>query len=51
MLTMVDGDRALLLDRLPGEPTEPVGDGLGDMGDGVPVLLEVESMEKQEWRG
>ena len=25
-----------------------MGDGLGDMGDGVPVLLEGESMEKQE---
>lgn len=46
MLTMVDGDRALVLDRLPCDPTELVGEGLGDMGDGVPVLLEGDG-EKQ----
>lgn len=37
MLIIGDGEGAPVL---PWDPTELTGEGLGDMGDGVPVLLK-----------
>lgn len=39
MLMIGDGEGAPVL---PWDPTELTGEGLGDMGDGVPVLLETD---------